>query len=252
MSRISSSHEPVSAPLDPDRRAELVASLATVRGRLSDACAEVNRDPHTITLVAVTKGFPASDIASVATLGVTDIGENRDQEARAKIAELGASTWPMRELSWHFVGRLQTNKCRSVARYAQVVHSVDRIEVATALADGATRAQRHLDVFAQVSLDDDPTRGGVLAGDLPRLAEHIAGQQSLRLLGVMAVAPLGADPDPAFERLATIAARLRAEHPEAGAISAGMSADLESAVRYGATHVRVGSALLGRRTPTFG
>jgi len=242
----------VSAPLDPGRRSELVATLATVRGRLADACAEVNRDPHTITLVAVTKGFPASDIASVATLGVTDIGENRDQEARAKIAELDASTWPMPELSWHFLGRLQTNKCRSVARYAHVVHSVDRVEVATALAAGATRVQRHLDVFAQVSLDDDPTRGGVVAAELPRLAEHIAGQQSLRLLGVMAVAPLGADPAPAFERLATIAAQLLVEHPDAGAISAGMSADLETAVRYGATHVRVGSALLGRRTPTFG
>jgi len=242
----------VSAPLDPDRQAELVARLAAVRGRLGDACAVVSRDPHSITFVAVTKGFPASDVASVATLGLTDIGESRDQEARAKIAELDASTWPLPELSWHFVGRLQTNKCRFVARYADVVHSVDRVEVATALAAGAQRAQRHVDVFAQVSLDDDPSRGGVVAAELPPLAEHITGQESLRLLGVMAVAPLGADPDPAFERLAAIAARLRAEHPEAVAISAGMSADLESAVRYGATHVRVGSALLGRRTPTFG
>jgi pyridoxal phosphate enzyme (YggS family) len=244
----------VSGPLDPDRRAELVAGLAGVRGRLADACAEVGRDPHAVTLVAVTKGFPASDIASVATLGVSDIGENRDQEARAKVAELAhrAELADLTALTWHFVGRLQTNKCRSVARYAHVVHSVDRIEIATALADGARRAQRHLDVFAQVSLDDDPARGGTLAGDLPRLADHIASQEALRLLGIMAVAPLGADPDPAFERLAAIAAGLRAEHPEARSISAGMSADLESAVKHGATHVRVGSALLGRRTPTFG
>jgi len=245
----------VSEPLDPDRRAELVAGLAAVRSRLVDACASVGRDPRTVTLVAVTKGFPASDVASLVTLGVTEFGENRDQEARTKVAELADASWPvpgLADLTWHFVGRLQTNKCRSIARYASVVHSVDRIEVATALAAGAQRAERHLDVLVQVSLDDDPTRGGVGAGDLAGLADHIATQDALRLLGIMAVAPLGADPDAAFERLAGIAARLRVDHPDATAISAGMSADLESGVRNGATHVRVGSALLGRRTPTFG
>ena len=242
----------MSAPLDPDRRAELVAGLAGVRGRLAEACAEVDRDPRTITLVAVTKSFPASDVASVATLGVTDIGENRDQEARAKVAELAAATWEIPPLTWHFVGRLQTNKCRSVARYAHVVHSVDRVEVATALAAGAERAERSVDVFAQVSLDDDPARGGALTEDLPGLADQIAGLARLRLLGVMAVAPLPVDPDAAFERLAVVAERLRADHPDAVAISAGMSADLEAAVRHGATHVRVGSALLGRRAPIFG
>lgn len=245
----------MSEPLDPDRRAELVAGLAAVRTRLVDACASVGRDPRAVTLVAVTKGFPASDVASLATLGVTEFGENRDQEARSKLAELASAAWPvpgLAELTWHFVGRLQTNKCRSIARYASVVHSVDRIEVATALAAGARRAERHLDVFVQVSLDDDPTRGGVGAADLAELADHIATQDALRLLGIMAVAPLGADPDPAFERLAGTAARLRVHHPDATAISAGMSADLESAVRNGATHLRVGSALLGRRTPTFG
>ncbi|HEY7046139.1 MAG TPA: YggS family pyridoxal phosphate-dependent enzyme [Jatrophihabitantaceae bacterium] len=242
----------MSAPLDPDRRAELVAGLAGVRGRLAAACEEVGRDPRAITLVAVTKTFPASDVASLATLGVTDIGENRDQEAKAKVAEVAASAWDIPPLTWHFVGRLQTNKARSVARYAQVVHSVDRAEVATALAAGAERAERNLDVFAQVSLDDDPARGGVLARDLGRLADHIAGLAPLRLLGLMAVAPLRADPDEAFERLAAIAERLRADHPDAVAISAGMSADLEPAVRHGATHVRVGSALLGRRPPIFG
>jgi pyridoxal phosphate enzyme (YggS family) len=242
----------VSEPLDPDRRAELVAGLAAVRSRLTDACAGAGRDPRTLTLVAVTKNFPASDVASLATLGVTDFGENRDQEAKAKLAELDRASWPMPELTWHFVGRLQTNKCRSVARYADVVHSVDRTEVATALAAGAQRAERQLDVFIQVSLDDDPGRGGVPAGELAALADRVVAQNALRLLGIMAVAPLGADPDEAFERLAGIAARLRTEHPDATSISAGMSADLESAVRHGATHVRVGSALLGRRTPTFG
>lgn len=213
----------------------------------------MGRDPRTITLIAVTKGFPATDIAGLATLGLTDIGENRDQEARAKIAELrDLAPTTVTALTWHFVGRIQTNKTRSIARYAHVVHSVDRIEVAAALADGAQRAQRHLDVFAQVSLDDDPARGGVIEADLPALADHIAAQDTLRLLGVMAVAPMQAAPDAAFARLAEISARLCIEHPDATAISAGMSGDLEAAIRHGATHVRVGSALLGRRTPTFG
>lgn len=244
--------EPVSAPLDPERRAELVARLGAVRARLADACAGVGRDPHDVTVVAVTKTFPAADIAGLASIGVTDIGENRDQDARAKIAELQASTWELPPLRWHFVGRLQTNKCRSVARYAGFVHSVDRVEVATALADGAQRAERDLSVFAQLSLDEDPTRGGVVPGRLGELADHIAAQERLTLIGVMAVAPLGADPEAAFARLAAISAGLQNEHPGARAISAGMSEDLEAAVRHGATHVRVGSALLGRRTPNIG
>jgi pyridoxal phosphate enzyme (YggS family) len=244
--------KPVSAPLDPERRAELVARLGAVRARLADACASVGRNPRDVTIVAVTKTFPAIDIAALASIGVTDIGENRDQDARAKIAELSASTWELPPLRWHFVGRLQTNKCRSVARYAHVVHSVDRDEVASALAAGAQRAERQLSVFAQVSLDDDPARGGVVPGRLGELADHIATQEQLTLIGLMAVAPLGADPDAAFERLATISARLQNEHPAGSAISAGMSEDLEAAIRHGATHVRVGSALLGRRATNFG
>jgi pyridoxal phosphate enzyme (YggS family) len=242
----------VSAPLDPERRAELVARLGAVRARLADACASVGRDPHDVTIVAVTKTFPVIDIAGLASIGVTDIGENRDQDARAKIAELSASGWELPPLRWHFVGRLQTNKCRSVARYAHVVHSVDRVEVASALADGAQRADRQLSVFAQVSLDENPARGGVVPSGLGELAERITAQQGLTLIGVMAVAPLGEDPDAAFARLATISAGLQNDHPAASAISAGMSEDLEAAVRHGATHVRVGTALLGRRTPNIG
>lgn len=248
----ASRYRPVSAPLDPERRAELVARLGAVRARLADACASVGRDPHHVTIVAVTKTFPAADIAGLAGLGVTDIGENRDQEVRAKIAELAASSWEVPSLRWHFVGRLQTNKCRSVARYAHVVHSVDRVEVASALEAGAQRAERRISVFVQVSLDEDPARGGVVPARLGELADHIAAQEQLTLVGVMAVAPLGADPDAAFERLAALSAGLQNDHPEASAVSAGMSEDLEAAVRHGATHLRVGSALLGRRTPTFG
>lgn len=239
----------------PERRAELAAGLGAVRARLSDACASVGRDPREITLVAVTKTFPAADVVGLASIGVRDIGENRDQEARAKVAEvsaLAASTPELATLRWHFIGRLQTNKARSVARYAAAVHSVDRIELAAALAAGAQREQRQVDVFAQVSLDEDPGRGGVQPDRLGELADHIAAQQPLTLVGVMAVAPLGADPAAAFGRLAAISVGLRHDHPAAAAISAGMSDDLEAAVRHGATHLRIGSALLGRRSTTFG
>jgi uncharacterized pyridoxal phosphate-containing UPF0001 family protein len=151
------------------------------------------------------------------------------------------------------VGQLQRRKSRSVATYAASVHSVDRAELVTSLADAVGAVDRpRLDVFVQVSLDGDPDRGGVVAADVPALAEVIAGRAQLRLRGVMAVAPMDADPDAAFADLAEVAARLRADHPEADAISAGMSADLEAAVRHGATHVRVGTALLGRRPPAFG
>ncbi len=246
--------EPVNAPLEPQRRAELVATLAAVRGRLVDACTSVNRDAHAVTMIAVTKGFPASDVLSLASLGVADFGESRDQEARSKIAELehAAPGGQQPVLRWHFVGKLQTNKCRSIARYATVVHSVDRAEVASALAAGAERAERTLEVFVQVSLDGDPARGGVVADELPQLADQIVEAKSLHLLGVMAIAPLEADPEDAFAQLAGVSAQLRTLHPEAASISAGMSADFEAAVRNGATHVRVGTALLGRRSGTFG
>ena len=244
----------MSAPLDPRRRAELVSALAAVRGRLVDACTSVGRDVHSVTMVAVTKGFPASDVLDLAALGISDFGESRDQEARAKISELDRAVpvWTPEAARWHFVGKLQTNKCRSIARYSAVVHSVDRAEVVAALEAGAARAEREIDVFAQVSLDGDPARGGVVADSLASLADQIAESPSLRLLGVMAIAPLGVDPDQAFERLAVISAELRERHPGAVSISAGMTADFEAAIRNGATHVRVGTALLGRRSDSFG
>ena len=200
-----------------------------------------------MTLVAVTKTYAASDVATLARLGVLDIGESKDQEARAKVADLDGLA-----LRWHLVGRLQTNKAASVVGYAHAVHSVDRPKLARALADAAaSRRSTPLEVFCQVSLDDDPQRGGVRAEELPALADLVAGRSELLLRGVMAVAPMGAEPEQAFERLAEISARLRAEHPSADAISAGMSGDLEAAVKHGSTHVRVGSALLGRREQIF-
>lgn len=231
--------------MSADRRGELAANLAKVRDRIAAACAAAGRDPAEVSLVAVTKTYPASDVALLAGLGVTEIGENRDQEAAPKAAALAAGAVPVR---WHFVGRLQRNKCRSVAGYADVVQSVDSVRLANALAAAAQSHGRALDVLVQVSLDGDTSRGGTLPGaDLDAVAAAVAGHDALRLAGLMAVAPLGEPPDAAFARLADIAARFRVDHPTALVLSAGMSDDLESAISFGATHVRVGSALLGRR-----
>lgn len=239
--------------VDPDqqRRAELTANLARVRARIADACVAAGRDRAEVTLIAVTKTYPAADVVMLAGLGVTDVGENRDQEAAPKAAAVAAAGAAVR---WHFVGQLQRNKCRSVVAYADVVHSVDSGRLARALGAAAQRGRdRPLDVLVQVSLDGDPTRGGAVVGaaepdrDLDRVATAVAAHPSLRLAGLMAVAPLGWAPPVAFARLAEISARLRADHPTATALSAGMSGDLEAAIAYGATHVRIGSALLGMR-----
>lgn len=235
----------------PERRAELAAGLARVRARIADACAAAGRQRDEVTLVAVTKTYPAADVVALAGLGVTDVGENRDQEAAPKAeAVAGAGAAPR----WHFIGQLQRNKARSVVRYADVVQSVDSVRLAAALdaAAGAVR-DRPLDVLVQVSIDGDPARGGALPGaadpqrGLDPVAAAVAGADGLRLAGLMAVAPLGWEPDRAFARLAEVAAALRADHPGATVLSAGMSGDLESAIGHGATHVRVGSALLGMR-----
>ena len=223
------------------RREELVANLADVEVRISSACAVAGRPRSDVTLVAVTKTWPASDAALLRDLGITDLAENRDQEAVRKAAAVEG-------VRWHFVGSVQSNKARSVASYAHVVESVDRITLIEALAQGAGRAERTLDVLLQVSLDGDTARGGAVASDVPALAERVESAPELRLAGVMAVAPLGIDPAAAFADLAQVAAQLRADHPSAAVISAGMSGDLEAAIAAGATHVRIGTALLGPRT----
>ncbi|HEX8095155.1 YggS family pyridoxal phosphate-dependent enzyme [Jatrophihabitans sp.] len=236
-----------------DRLAELRDNLAAVRSRIQRGCAAAGRSGEEITLIAVTKFFPVTDAALLAELGVTDLGESRDQDASVKSAQLAALTGVA--VRWHFIGRLQSNKARSVARYAGLVHSVDRQGLADALEDGVRRAGREaLDVLVQLSLDAAPAaegRGGGAADELMRLADRIAGSDVLRLAGIMAIAPLEGDPDQAFSRLAEVAQWLRENHPAAGIVSAGMSDDLEAALRHGATHVRIGTALLGRREQQF-
>ena len=231
-----------STPATPSRRDELTARLGEVHARIRSAVAAAGRtdEPR---LVVVTKFFPASDVDLLADLGVTAIGENRDQEAAAKCAELARRD----RLTVHFIGQLQSNKAASVARYADVVQSVDRAKVVRALDRGAHQAGRRLEVTVQVNLDEVPGRGGVTPGEARSLADLVAGSPALTLRGVMAVAPLGGDPREAFARLREVADGIRADHPGATWVSAGMSADLEAAVAEGATHLRVGSAILGSR-----
>jgi hypothetical protein len=233
---------------DDDRRTQLARGLAQVRERIEHAARSVGREPGDVTVVVVTKTFPASDVRLLAELGARDVAENRDQEAAVKSRECAGLG-----LRWHFVGQLQTNKAGSVATYADVVHSVDRLRLVDALQRGATRSARTLDVLVQVDLDEalgaagHLGRGGADPAELLPLAAAVDSAHALRLRGLMAVAPLGADPVAAFGRLAGLAATLRAAHPGADWLSAGMSEDFEAAVAAGATHVRVGSAILGRR-----
>jgi pyridoxal phosphate enzyme (YggS family) len=228
------------------RLGELESRLVTVRRRVAAACAAVGRDPGEVTLVAITKTFPASDVRLLWSLGVRDVGENRDQEAAAKAAECAG----LAGLRWHFVGQLQTNKAASVVRYASVVHSVDRVRLARALGEQARKAGRVVSCLVQVSLDADPGRGGALPADVPGVAAAVAAEDGLVLAGVMAVAPLGVPPAEAFAQLPGFSAAVREIRPEAVIISAGMSGDLEAAVEAGATHLRIGTALLGGR-PAF-
>jgi len=238
----------VTAPDGDQRTDELADNLARVEARVRAACDRAGRARHELTIVVVTKTFPVADVLRLASLGVREVGENRDQEASAKVAGVQAAVPGDASLRWHFVGQLQRNKARSVARYADVVHSVDRVSLVTALSAGAHAADRSIDVLVQVNLDPAAAgRGGAEVADVPVVADAVARAERLRLRGVMAVAPLGADPLPSFERLAAVAERLRAGHPEATWISAGMSGDLEAAIGAGATHLRVGSAVLGSR-----
>lgn len=224
------------------RRDEIAAGLDLTHRRISSACDDAGRDHDEVTLVVVTKYFPPADVRLLHDLGVREVGENRHQEALDKHAELADL-----DLTWHFIGRLQSNKASAVASYADVVHSVDRAKLLGPLAS----AGRPVDVLLQVDLDPTPKpgRGGVVPAEIPVLAEQVLATAGLRLRGVMSVAPLGADPAEAFARLAAVASVVRALAPEATWVSAGMSGDLEQAIAAGATHVRVGSAVLGSRPP---
>ncbi|SBU88655.1 hypothetical protein YW5DRAFT_00292 [Streptomyces sp. Ncost-T6T-1] len=233
-----------------DRKAQLAANLAQVEERIASACAAAGRKREEVTLIVVTKTYPASDVRILHQLGVRHVAENRDQDAAPK-----ATACADLSLTWHFVGQLQTNKVRSVTSYADVVQSVDRAKLVTALSAAAVRGERELGCLIQIALDAESgergERGGVAPDGVEELAAAIDSTPGLRLDGLMTVAPLAGEyagrQRAAFDRLMEISSRLRAGHPAANMVSAGMSGDLEDAVAAGATHVRVGTAVLGVR-----
>jgi pyridoxal phosphate enzyme (YggS family) len=220
--------------------------LQAVRDRIAAAARAAGRDPDSVALLAISKTWPAAAVRELAALGQADFGENRAQELTTKAAELGDV--PVR---WHFVGQLQRNKAAAVARLGAVVHSVDRLPLAGALGRAGVERGRPVEVFLQVDLGGPEgelaARGGAAPDTVPELADAVAAEDGVRLRGLMAVAPRGVEPAPAFARLADLAARVRADHPEAWELSAGMSADLEEAIAAGSTLVRVGTALFGER-----
>ena len=242
----------------PERLQQLAQGLAAVEERITHACHAAGRSRDEVTLIAVTKTYPASDVLHLLDLGVGDLGENRHPEAGEKAADVGEAL-RSREgaeagLRWHFLGALQTNKAGVVARYADVVHSVDRPKLVGSLSRGAVAAERTLTVLLQVDLGPElgrPSdgRSGAAPDHIPSLAEAVVAAEGLELGGIMTVAPLDVDPGRAFDRLAEVAAQLQVDHPGARTVSAGMSADLEHAVAAGATHLRVGRAILGDRPP---
>ncbi|MGW0855335.1 YggS family pyridoxal phosphate-dependent enzyme [Streptomyces sp. NPDC002690] len=234
-----------------DRSKELADNLARVEERIASACAAAGRSRDEVTLIVVTKTYPASDVRILHGLGVRQVAENRDQDAAPKAADCSDLS-----LTWHFVGQLQTNKVRSVTRYADVVQSIDRIKLVSALSTAAAgERESELGCLVQVALDagngERGERGGVAPDGVEALAAAVAAAPGLRLDGLMTVAPLAGPyagrQRAAFERLMEISSRLRMDHPAANMVSAGMSSDLEDAVAAGATHVRVGTAVLGVR-----
>jgi len=228
--------------------AALRARLAEVDARIAEAATAAGRDAAAIARIVVTKFHPAALVRELAALGVREVGENRQQELTAKQGELA----DLPELRWHFIGQAQTNKARAIRAAASVVHSVDRDRLADALdRAGEEDGSPPLDILLQVNLTDDPGRGGVAPAGVAALAEHAAGRTTLRVRGVMAVAPLDEDPASAFARLRACSETLRTVVPGADWISAGMTGDFVEAIAAGATHLRIGSAITGPR-PTGG
>ena len=227
-----------------NRLKDLQSNLEKIHSRIAEACKGSKRNISEITLIAVTKTYPASDVDLLKQLGIENVGENKDQEAVGKISQV------KEKFSWHFIGQLQSNKAKSVVTYADLIHSVDRLSLAKELQKSARAITKKQNVLIQVDLDQrgpDATRGGVWPADLAALAQFIDQAENLELAGLMSVAPLGENPSGAFERLAQIRNDFLKNFPNAGILSAGMSEDLEAAIEHGATHLRIGSALLGER-----
>ena len=227
-----------------NRLSDIQGNLEVIQSRIKNACSAAGRDVSEITLIAVTKTYPASDVDLLKQLGIENVGENRDQEASSKKSEV------KNEFKWHFIGQLQSNKAKSVVNYADLIHSVDRWSLAKEIQKSAQGINKVQPVLIQVDLDQsgpDPTRGGIWPAELNELVQLINQASHLELKGLMSVAPLGEKPELAFARLKDIRVGFLKENPGAQILSAGMSDDLEAAILHGATHLRIGSALLGER-----
>jgi pyridoxal phosphate enzyme (YggS family) len=226
--------------LSLDRKSEIAANLLEVNGRIATAAAKAGRNPADIKLIVVTKTFPITDLQNLYDLGVREFGENRDQEASEKVGLLPA------DINWHFQGQIQSNKLKSITSWATYIHSIDQLKYAKMVSEFAGNQRKS--IFLQVSLDQIPeSRGGVDPAKLVELASGITEFTNLNLMGLMAVAPLDEGTDSAFSRLATYHHEFMKGFPQAKYLSAGMSGDYESAILHGATHIRIGSSILGNR-----
>lgn len=225
-----------------DRRGEIAQSLADVRTRVQHATAKAGRSSESVTLIAVTKTYPASDVEILFDLGVRDFGENRSAEGAEKSALVSGH--------WHFQGQIQSNKIAAISRWANTVHSLDQLShVAKFDRAVGEESGKRCEIFIQLSLDGDPTRAGISGAELLALGEAVMQATNLDLMGLMVVPPVEVDPEAAFAEVAEHAERFRSEFSSATSLSAGMSGDYEIAIAYGATHIRVGSQILGPRTP---
>ncbi len=214
--------------------------------RIASACLASGRNPSDVELVAITKNHPAEIVAELVDLGHSQFGENRDQEAAPKSLRL-QELRPKAEPTWHFVGQLQSNKVKSVLRYAKVIHSIDRASLVGELAKQLPKFEGSYSGFIELNLTTDEGRGGVLPANLLPLAESVLQLENFELLGVMAVAGLDEDPESEFEKVLRASSMLRRLAPSATQLSIGMSEDFEVAIAMGATHIRVGSAITGPR-----
>jgi pyridoxal phosphate enzyme (YggS family) len=220
-----------------NRKEEITRNLEDVKERINRAAESAGRDPAEVNLIVVTKTFPISDIEILRDLGEANFGENRDQEAGPK-AEIISATW-------HFQGQIQSNKIKSICQWADVIHSISSENEILKFA----QSERKHQLFLQVSLDGQAGRGGASPAELVQLADLVNESNNLELLGLMAVAPLGVEPEKAFADLAQINQGFQSQFPNSKYLSAGMSGDFEAAIKFGATHIRVGSSILGSRSP---
>lgn len=224
-----------------NERAEFLnKSLTVVRSRVANAAEKAHRDPSEITLIAVTKTYPASDVAILASLGQVDFGENRTEEGAAKSRIVPGI--------WHFQGQVQSRKLREIAEWADFIHSIDQISHIEKLARICAETSKIMKIFIQLSLDGAPDRGGVMEAELAKLAQSVSASEHLQLQGLMCVPPVAYEYEAAFSMIAQIHQRFVAEFAHANSLSAGMSSDFETAIAYGATHLRIGSEILGSRS----